>query len=216
MDLAAATKVKEFYSAYPIRKWSTKQILIHPDDKPPGVYYLESGGIRQYTIDYRGEEIVVNVFYPPAFLPMLYAFNNQPSKYFFEATEPTITRLAPTDEILQFIKSNPDVSYDLLSRLYSGIDGVLMRTVHLMSGTAYTRLLNELIIQSQRLHPGEKDAVILPLKEYQIGSYCGLSRETVSREFKKLKARNLAQVDKKGIAIPSLNRLQIELQKHTE
>ena len=212
MDKAVKAKIEKFFEAYPARKWPAKHIIIHAGDEPQGIYYIEKGGVRQYTIDQRGEEIVVNSFHNPAFIPMFWAFNDEPCKYFFETSDDTTLRCAPKEDIVVFLKKNPDVVFDLLGRLYAGLDGVLMRMVHLMSGTAYTRILHELIIQVKRLHPKDSSEVLLPLKEYQLGSYCGLTKETVSREFKKLKQKKLVSVDSAGITVKDVKKLQEELE----
>lgn len=212
MNKVLQAKIEKFFDAYPARNWPAKHIVVHEGDEPQGIYFIEKGDIRQYTIDQRGEEIVVNSFHNPAFIPMFWAFNNSPCKYFFETTGETTLRCAPKEDVLKFLKQNPDVVFNLLERVYSGLDGVLMRMVHLMSGTAYTRILHELIIQTRRLHPGDDSKILLPLKEYQLGSYCGLTKETVSREFKKLKQKDLVSVGAAGITINNIEKLQEELE----
>lgn len=203
--------VREFFSTYPLKNWPKQHTIIHAGDNPSGIYYIEIGGIRQYTIDNRGEEIVVNTYKPGAFIPMFWAFSNEPCKYFFDTTEETSLRKAPIDDVIQFLRTNPDVTFDLLARMYAGLDGVLSRMVHLMSGSAYARLLNELVIQTKRLHSPKTTNITLPFKEYQLGSFCGLSRETVSREFKKLKAKKLVSISAAGITVHDLQLLDDEL-----
>ena len=215
MTLSAEKKVKQFFSRYPARNWPDKQIIIHAGDKPQGIYLLESGNIRQYTIDAKGNEITVNTFHSPVYIPMSWAFSPEPCKYFFETVGPTALRCAPKEQVLKFVKDNPDVALDLLARLYSGMDGVLMRMVHLMSSSAHIRVIYELVVHAKRAHPKSKKNVLLDLKEYQIGSYCGLTKETVSREFNKLKAKNLVSIDSGGITIKDLSALEEELEKYS-
>lgn len=212
MNSEVKAKIEKFFARYPARDWPAKQIIIHAGDEPQGIYFIKSGGVRQYTIDLRGEEIVVNSFHHPAFIPMFWAFNEEPCKYFFETTEDTILQCAPREDVITFLKKNSEVSFDLLARVYSGLDGMLMRMVYLMSGTAYVRILHELIIQTRRLHTAQTTEIVLPLKEYQLGTYCGLSRETVSREFKKLKKKNLVRISNNGITVRNVDALKKELE----
>jgi len=214
MDKKLLNKIESFYSAYPARSWNAGQIIIQAFDIPAGVYYIESGTLRQYTIDYRGEEVVVNNFYTPAFVPMSWAVNDIENEYYFETTEDSVLRCAPKEDVLQFIEDNPDVTLNLLSRLYTGMDGVLMRMVHLMSRSAYARVVYELLIHARRLKNSDTNNILLHVKEYELGTYCGLSKETVSREFKKLKAKNLVSINTGGITIMSLDLLELELSKH--
>ena len=43
------------------------------------------------------------------------------------------------------LQANPDVVYDLLTRLYRGLDGLLGRMSQLMAGSAKSRLMYELL-----------------------------------------------------------------------
>src|SRR5688572_8345265 len=101
-------KVKQHFSQYNLRKYSKGQILIHAGDEPQYIYYLESGKVRQYDISFRGDEIILNVFKPGAFFPMLSSLTNLPNKYFFEAETDIEVRPAPVEETISFLKTNPD------------------------------------------------------------------------------------------------------------
>lgn len=206
-------KTNDFYHAYPARTWPAKKVVIYAGDHPEGVYMIEKGGLRQYTIDHRGVEVVVNAFKPPAFAPIVWAFSDKPCGYFFETTEDSVLRCAPKEDVLDFLRKNADVSLDLLARMSSGVEGLLSRMTLLMSGSAYSRLVHELILQTKRLHLAKQTNISLPLKEYELGALCGLSRETVSREFKKLKSQKLVSVDTTGITIIDLAELEKALEE---
>jgi len=213
MNKVILSKIEEFYSKYPAREWQAGQILVQAHDHPQGVYFISSGGVRQYTIDHRGGEIVVNTFHNPSFFPMSWALNDTQNEYYFETIVDSTLVCAPQAEVLAFIEDNPDVAFDLLHRVYTGLDGLLMRMVHLMSSSAYVRVLYELVIQTKRLKDTKSHNISLPIKEFELGTYCGLTPETVSREFKKLKQRKLVQVNNNEIIIVDLDLLAAELLK---
>ncbi len=214
MNQVVQKKVQDFFSKYPARSWDPKQIIIHADERPSYVFYIESGDVRQYIVDKRGEEIVVNTLHHPAFFPMTQALTHAPNHFFFEAVTQCRLHAAPHDEVLRFLADNQDVTQDLLSRVLSGLDGVLMRMVYSMSESAYVRVLHELMLQSHRIGQGASE-VTLPMKEYELGQLCGLSRETVSREFKKLKKQKLVALDHQTIHIYDIDALQREFEQNT-
>ncbi len=114
----------------------------------------------------------------------------------------------PVENALTFLKDNPDVMLDLLSRLYRGMDGLLGRMVHLMSGTARSRLLYELIVESRRFGEKQSDKTIkLSINEVDLASRTGLSRETVSREMTKLKDKGLIKLVSKAIYVKDVDLL---------
>lgn len=97
--------------------------------------------------------------------------------------------------------------YDLLSRVYRGTDGLIGRIVHLMAGTARSRLLYELLIEGRRFGRQAATGTVIPANETDLSARSGLARETISREIAKLKRENIITVGKDGIIITDLHRL---------
>lgn len=209
MDEQISVRVGLFFEKYPKRSYPKDQIIIFSGDKPGNVFYMISGKVRQYDISYRGDEIITNLFKPPAFFPMSHAINDIPNHFFYKAEEDTVVRLAPPEDVVQFLLENPDIMLNLLSRVYLGVEGVLGRVVHLMSGTARSRLIYELIIECRRFGIDKKDGTYhLDTHETHLASRSGLSRETVSREMKHLKASGIIRVTTSGIEVEDLVKLE--------
>lgn len=201
--------IDDFFSRYRSRHYSKGQVLLLNGDEADYVYYLVEGKVKEYDVTHRGDEIILNVFKPPAFFPMALAINGGRNPYIYEAESDIEVRQAKADEVVAFLRSNPDVMFDLLSRLYRGIDGLLGRMAHLMSGTARSRLAYELVLEARRFGERQPDGgVLLTISEKDLGARAGLSRETVSREVSKLKADNLVEVHSRHIRVLDVERLQ--------
>jgi len=208
----AHQKIEVFFKAYSLKHLGKGYLLIYAGYEPPGVFYIQSGRVRQYDVADNGEEVVVNVFKPPAFFPMSWAINKTPNQYFFEADTAVTVRQAPANEVVEFIKANPEVMLDLLARVYSGTDGLLRRTAHLMGSNARTRLLFELITQCRRF--GERQdngSYLVGINESELAKRAGLSRETVSREISELKKMHLINVGRQAITLHDLGKLEAKL-----
>ena len=211
-EAKAGDKVRQFFSKYPIKTYNKGEVLILADENPQKISYIVSGHVRQYDISYRGDEVVVNVFKPEAFFPMSWAIAKTPNRYFFEAGENLKVHEAPPNEALKFLKENPDVALDLLTRLYRGVDGLTRRMAHLMGGSAKSRLLFEIIIECRRF--GKKttgQSYVIDMSESELGARSGLARETVSREIKSLKKLSLIDINRQGIIIKDINALENKL-----
>lgn len=209
MDEAVAAKIDGFFGRYNKRSYSKGQVLILSGDTTDYVYQLLSGKVKEYDVTYRGDEIILNVFKAPAFFPMSLAINKTPNKYIYEAESDIEIHQVPADEVVEFIKSNPDVMFDLLGRVYRGVDGLLGRMSFLMSGSAKSRLIYELIIESRRFGQLAKDgSYTIDINEKDLGARAGLSRETISREMHKLKDENLVEVLPKNIVIKNIKDLE--------
>ena len=206
------TKVAAFFASYRIRTYGKGQVLILNDDVPGYVYYLVSGKVKQYDVTYRGDEVILNVFKPPAFFPMSLAINKTPNPYIYEAETSIQVRQAPADKAVAFLQANPDVMFDLLSRVYRGADGLLGRMAHLMGSSAKSRLIYELLLEAKRFGSPQSDgATLLNIHEREIGARAGLTRETVSRELRTLKAEKLLSVTAEGIIIRDTDALEVKL-----
>jgi CRP-like cAMP-binding protein len=202
MQREISDKIHAAFSKYPFRSYPKGQILVFADENPEHIFYIVKGKVRKYAISYNGDEVIVNIFKPPAFFPMSWAINKSDNNYFYKTETPTELYVVPVQAALDFITANPDVTLDLLSRIYRGMDGLMGRVVHLMSGTAKSRLMYELIIEGKRF--GEKDKsgqIVLSVNEVDLAARSGLSRETVSREMQKLKSKGLIALDGKSLVI---------------
>ena len=201
-------KIEEFFKTYETVVYQKGQILIQAGDDPENVWYISSGKVKQYHLNDKGDEAIINVFKPPAFFPMSFAINRTPNEYFFEAESKVEIRKAPVEAVIAFVKTNPDVLFDLLSRVYIGADAILGRMVGLMSGNARSRVIYELIIECSRFGELHNGHYLIDLNESDIAARAGLSRETVSREIYKLKTNGYIQIDKKQIVVTNLPNLQ--------
>lgn len=212
MKSGVSDKLDAFFSRYAVRNYPKGQILVHSGDEPAFIFYLVSGRVRQYNVSFRGDEVVLNVFKPGAFFPMLPVLSKRPNQYFFETETETQAYLAPPGDTIAFLKDNPDVLLDLLARVYSGMDGVLGRMYHLMSGSAKSRILYELLIECRRFGVKNKEGgYTIAINEGDLAGRAGLTRETVSREVRKLGQDGLIIAGRKGIAISDIDLLEQKL-----
>lgn len=209
MDEQIQSKLETFFSQFKKQTYRKGEILIRADDDPPGVFYLTNGQVKMYLISRKGDEVVLNIFRPISFFPMSWAINQTNNNYYFEAmTEVEVWR-APREQVITFVKENPDVLYNLISRLYKGIDGMLTRMAYLMSGNANARLLSELIISAKRFGKvATNGSTVVTLTEKDLGTQTGLTRETVSREMKVLKDKGIVTFEKNQLVIKSLEELE--------
>lgn len=210
MDNAILQKIDAYFTQFKHQAYKKGEILIRADDIPSGVFYLKEGHVREYAISKKGDELVINVFKPVAFFPMSWAINDTPNAYFYEAMTDVEVWRASKKDVVRFIKDNPDVLYDLMSRVYKGVDGILTRMTYLMSGNAYARLATELLIYAKRFGKGQ-NIIEIDISEKDLAAQSGMTRETVSREIKILKDKNLVVHNKNKLIINNVQKLEEEL-----
>lgn len=205
MDGSITLKIEAFFAKYPLKHFDKNQILIYANEEPSGIFHLLNGQVREYDITDGGEEVVVNAFKPPAYFPLSYAINHTHNLYYYETITAVDARLAPAPEVVNFLKKNNDVMFELISRLFSGTIGMQRRMAHMMGGGGKRRVLYELVIECKRFGNRQADGTyILNMHEDELAHRAGLARETVNRELVKLKQQQLLDVNRHDLIIKDL------------
>lgn len=202
MDQPILDKLNDHFKDGVTKSYAKNQIITLANQEPEGVSLLIEGIIEQYDITPEGNRITVNIFKPPAFLPMSWAVNKTPNTYFYAALTDVSVKRADADKTIDFLKSNPDVMFDLLSRVYKGTDALLRRLVLAASGIASSRLIFELLIEAYRFGTEiDNSSVLVKIKQQSLAARSGIARETVSRELHKLEKSGLLYMTKHGIEV---------------
>jgi CRP-like cAMP-binding protein len=206
-------KVQQFFAPYRPKTYKKGEIIIQAGNNPAGVYLLEQGIVSTYTIMKNGTEAVVNLFKPRAFFPMSWAINHTANAFYYQAETTVVCRIAPAPHTVEFLQQNPDVLYDLVSRLYKGMDGLLLRMSYLLAGNKYASIIAELLIVAKRFGQPLPDSngIQVVINQNDIATQSGMARETVSREMQQLKSKGLITFSNHTLVIHDVNLLEAEL-----
>jgi CRP-like cAMP-binding protein len=209
------TQIEAFFDDYPIRKFKKGQVLVLPGEVAEHAYLLIEGRLRLYDMSYKGDPIIVDIFKSPSFFPLSLIMNHSPSFLVHEADTDIVVRQAPVDATLEFLNTNPPVVLNLLSVLYKKFDDALIRMIRLMDSSAKVRLINEIIVACNQIGEQNPDGSYkIQIDQAALGGRMGLARETVGREIKSLKERNLIQVGRAYITVPDVSKLDEYLKTH--
>jgi CRP-like cAMP-binding protein len=214
MEPDVAQKVNIFFSQFPSRIYRRDDILIYPKDEKKLIYYLEQGHVRQHVITKSGEDVTMNIYKPGAFFPMAHIVDTFHNTHTFEAIDNVFVKIAEYKAVVIFLKKEPDVLFDLLQRVYTGLEGVLSHMEQLMSGSARKRLLIALFILAKRFGKSMQDNnvhISLKLTHQDLAASTGLTRETVSREMALLKQQEFIDYANVSITIKNIQNIEKEL-----
>lgn len=213
MDINVKNKLGKFFSKYKLIKYKRGEILLRAEDLPSGIFFLKEGIVRQYAISPKGDELTLNIYRPFSFFPMAYFINNTQNAHYFEAMTPVLAGRAPGNDFLKFIQRHPDIMFDLLRRIYNGLQGLFLRMEYLMAGDAKSRLVTELLIYARRFGKQADKSIMVDLKLTQkdLAAQSGIARETVGRIIKTLKEKGLISFKNKNLIINNLSKLEDSL-----
>ncbi len=182
-----------FDSAYPhqISFYAPGSEIYAQGGKSGPIYQVEFGAVRVYRLLADGRR-QISAFYLPGEIFGLEA--DETHHFFAEAITGTNLRLFPRRKL-------GDVSQELLTLTLRSLTRAQEHLLVLGRQTAAERVAAFLLDLAER--QGGLEQVEMPMSRMDIGDYLGLTIETVSRVFSKLK-------DKGIIALPTLRSAEIK------
>lgn len=209
-DLALQQKVIEFFANYTRQVFGPRHIIVPAFSQPSGVYCVKSGHVKQYSLTPEGNELIVNIYKPGAFFPMIWAVTDRPNNYFFEAMDEVVIYRAPKEEVLRFLQSEPDVLYDLCKRLYIGLDGVLQQMTFNSVSDVRKKVVATLLMLGKRFGTIAENTIIVDMyvTHKEIGLFSGTSRETVTRMLHQLHEEGLIEIKHKQLTLLDVKKLE--------
>lgn len=196
-----------FFDKFELKLFDKGKTVIMPtNDK---IFFLTKGVVKMLGLSKKGEDLTLNIYKAYSLFPISLIFNIQ-NKYTFKSLTEIQGYFAPKKRFERFITKNPTVLFDLLKRVYQGLDGFFMLSEALLSGDSFYRVLTQLIIYARRF--GQKNHNIITfdwhLTHRQLASQTGLARESVTRQIKKLQNKGLVGYSGKKIFIYDLSKLE--------
>ena len=102
------------------------------------------------------------------------------------------------EEFKTFLHNNPEVLWEVTSKILIRLRGLLERMEYMVFGNAHQKVASILVICAERFGIQQKDEILIrvPLTHKEIANLIGLTRETTSVELKKLERAGI--IAKKG------------------
>lgn len=196
IDLHKSKKMpnlENFFSSFSSQNFKKDQIILRPDDSLDNIFYIKSGYVRQYAVSNDGDEFTLNIFRPGSYFAIALSFDQDINNHFFETITDVEVYKAPKKDVLSFIKKNPEILFNLFTRISSGMSALTLRMESLVFGTARARVAATLYLNAKRF--GQKNSsditIDFPLTHLQIANMTGVTRETVSIEMMNLKKEGI-------------------------
>jgi CRP/FNR family transcriptional regulator, anaerobic regulatory protein len=202
-------KVADFFSSYKSVLYKKGEVIIRSDEEIREIFYLKSGSVKMSVFSEEGREVILHIFKPLAFFPMMISLNSSENNYSFEAVDDVEVLVAPASDVVSFVKAEPEVLFDLASRFSSALIGLSRRIEEMTTLDAYTRIVSLFVYLAEKFGEKNEDGVriSLMLNHQDIASWIGIQRETASRQIEKLQQKGLLMNKDHYFIIPSLDQL---------
>lgn len=213
MEDKKVISITSFFSQSDKRLYKKGEVIIRPDDFPTGVYFIEQGYIRIYSITEQGDERLHLICKPGEIFPLIWALHGNYKGRFYESMGQTILRKIPREEFLRNIKDNSSAQVEINALLISILGVFSDRIDNLEISKSYPRVIARLLFLAKRFGKKDGDTIIIepPITHKDIASSIAMTRETASREMEHLEKKGIIGYHKHFIVVYSIERLKREL-----
>lgn len=141
---------------------------------------------------------------------MMWAIGQTQNTYYFEALTKIELWRAPKEALIEFIRQDPEVLFELTRRILIGLDGLLGVMESLLFGNASNKIATVLMIAAKRFGKREENGKIvieMPLTHQIIASLACLTRETTSLIMKQFEKDRVITSKRPFVIINDLEKL---------
>lgn len=199
------SQFKEFLSRYPLETFDKGQMILLAGDAPRGVYIVESGLVKTYTISASGNECLMSIDGRETQFPLGFASGIiEKSNFYYEAYNRCRVRIVPRDDYNKYLRSDIDSLYARHLRMTIQLMSMFDRIRALEQPRASGKVARTLLYMASRVGSvfgAQSNSTNLKITQQEIANLLGLSRETASAELKNLELKKLIRYSRKNYTI---------------
>ncbi|MGC1177370.1 MAG: Crp/Fnr family transcriptional regulator, partial [Candidatus Saccharimonadales bacterium] len=193
--------------------YERNEIVIRAGDTPSGIYYVVSGWIKVYSLSKTGEANIIMTLLPGEVFPVAWAVTGVLHEITFAALDATELRRISHEQFTHVLRSRPRVAHVILRTLGQHFFALASELDNLQYRSARERIVFRVIFLAGCFGRREEQQVTIPKRvpvEY-IARSTNLTRETASRELRRLHHKKIISLEKGRITIPDITRLRNEI-----
>ena len=196
------------------RRFQPGEMIFGEGDPCSGLYVVQSGNVRIFKSSVGGREQVLAIDGPGSSIAELPVFDGGNYPASAQAVNECNLFFFSRQDFQALCLQHPQVALKVLRV----VGGRLRRLVDIIEELSFTTVRHRLIALLVRLaksegsRNGDAVTVLLPANNSELAAQIGTVRELVSRNLSRLQADGLIQVDNRDLRIPSLKKLEAELE----
>lgn len=216
MILTLEKKLKSFLKQYKRFNYKPNEIIYYPGDHFSRTCFIESGYLRIYMIGENGKEITIDIVGPNIDLSFTFGLLDNKSNYYYQALTSVEVWCAPKKDFIQFIKNDKNLYFEMARDMLLTIKVFLQVNSYLISGNASIKVAVVLLMLAQKFGKTiSRNNLLIEFNvpHWLIASFCGLARETVSIQMKKIERKGFIMQTKQGLIIKNIEKFKREIIK---
>lgn len=202
--------LKEFFVTAKPSIYKKGDIVLRSGELRAGAFFLKKGYIKDSSVSSDGREFVLFIFQPNDVFSYNWIFNQTPNVHSFRAITDCLIYEKSREELLMFLKKNPDVLLMITQRIVRRLNGLMIRMENMAFDNAIKKVGSMLCILGERFGKKTERGIVIPipLTQQDIADLIGISRETTSIEIKRIMEKGVITKSSGLYVIQKLKELQ--------
>jgi CRP-like cAMP-binding protein len=196
---------KKLIENRPTRLIKKRELLFMEGQTPNDLYYIESGKIKTYKINYDGKELITGIYKEGQFIGFVPLLEEKPYHESAEVMEDTQLTIIPKSDFLSLIYSNKGIAKKFIKILSNNLDDTESRLLDIAYKSVRQRVATILLNLNEEL-PSKDSTVRLARKD--IANLVGTATESLNRTLADFKDEGLIEILSEGLHI--LNKQKLE------
>lgn len=197
-----------------VKKFSKGEILVQGDMEPTGIYLIQSGYVKAYSISQLGQQNLLLIHGENEIMPLPWALDGpQKLGIFYEAISDVSVLSISKDSLRLAMGRNPWLTEQILSQLVNTFTVYAQRIQNLGFRSPRERVIACLLDLATRFGRTDNHTIIIdiPITHQDIADSINMTRETASRALELLFDEKLVSQDGRKFVIRDETKLQSEL-----
>ena len=196
------------------RKYGAGELVFNEGDPCSGLYVVRSGSVRIFKSSAGGREQVLSIDGPGGSIAELPVFDGGNYPASAQALSDCTLFFFSRQDFQALCLQYPQVALKVLKV----IGARLRKLVGIIEELSFTTVRHRLVALLVRLgktdgvRNGDAVSLTLPFNNSELAAQIGTVRELISRNLSRLQSEGLIEVDNRELKIPSLKRLEAELE----
>lgn len=194
-----------------IMRYKKNTFLFKPGDKADTMYIIASGKIKVFTISSSGIEQMLYIYQKDDFIGGLNLIKKTAYIYYGQAIEDTLVISLSRECFDKIINKYPKVTIKILEESFLRIRHAEDLVTRLIENSADVKVASLLLSLARNFGIKKVDGILLELNisRENMGSFAGLTRETVTRKLAELNSKGIIElIETKKILIKDVDYLK--------
>lgn len=171
------------------------------------LYYIVSGHIKTYKVNYDGKELITGFYSSGDFLGYIPLLEDKPHHESAEVLEDAKMTIIPKQDFLDIIYSSKTFSQKFIKLLSKNLVDIESRLLDIAYQSVRQRVAGALL-QIHQFNQRENPKYVITITRKDISSLIGTATESLNRTLADFKEEGLIEITDDGIRILEKNKLE--------